>query len=533
QFKKYLERIEDPNYQGGSWALPENPTTSEKTKYELCEKVIKYKRNHKFTTEKLAQKLQLSKAETEDILYCRIDYLTLDRLLAYTDKLFAPAQKVCEHDCQLIFNELAITKITITDYYQTKPGRKMITHELIVELIKTLDGRQAEPEPKKNPHDREVFVRNRILYKTKKQYIKIMGYKAEEIERKFRSLAHNLKEDCQLLAKFFDKITELKNAKSKITRFESQTEFEENKRKLTRQCQEAINGLQIRTGSSTSIGGVCLIWADYADHLDGLISAFRRDLESLNGEIDRIPYDVGKKLKKLKIEEQNLKRTIEENLKRANSEKDPDKKRKLLILVDEDKKKLQTNYEEQKKIRIGENFDPDKSIDEFINGIEDKLAGRNRPSRNPRTPNIDPTGSGGGSGSRTGGDTSNPLDPFQTNPNSNPNQNPFQNKQLIIFAGIAVLKKTIITTSKTMTNPQDLKNKLGEYTKELEQKLEPWQRGTLILALITLLLISIYLLTKKEPPQPRELTDTERKRIEAIAEERILKRAEFLNRLRK
>jgi hypothetical protein len=92
EFKKYLERIEDPNYQGGSWALPENPTTSEKTKYEVCEKVIRYKRNNKFTTEKLAQKMKLSKAEVEDILYCRIDYLTLDRLLSYTDKLFAPSQ---------------------------------------------------------------------------------------------------------------------------------------------------------------------------------------------------------------------------------------------------------------------------------------------------------------------------------------------------------------------------------------------------------------------------------------------------------
>jgi hypothetical protein len=92
EFKKYLERIEDPNYQGGSWALPENPTTSEKTKYEICEKVIRYKRNKQLTTEKLAQKMKLSKAEVEDILYCRIDYLTLDRLLSYTDKLFAPSQ---------------------------------------------------------------------------------------------------------------------------------------------------------------------------------------------------------------------------------------------------------------------------------------------------------------------------------------------------------------------------------------------------------------------------------------------------------
>ena len=92
EFAKYLAKIEDPNYQGGSWALPEKATTTEKVKYEICEKVIRYKRNNKFTTEKLAQKLQLSKAETEDILYCRIDYFTLDRLLSYTDKLFSPSQ---------------------------------------------------------------------------------------------------------------------------------------------------------------------------------------------------------------------------------------------------------------------------------------------------------------------------------------------------------------------------------------------------------------------------------------------------------
>ena len=84
-----------------------------------------------------------------------------------------------------------------------------------------------------------------------------------------------------------------------------------------------------------------------------------------------------------------------------------------------------------------------------------------------------------------------------------------------------------------MTNSTEIKNKLGEYTEGLEQHLESWQRGALILVLTGLLLISIYLLTKKEPPQPRELTEAERKRIEALAEERILKRAEFLNRLRK
>ena len=78
-----------------------------------------------------------------------------------------------------------------------------------------------------------------------------------------------------------------------------------------------------------------------------------------------------------------------------------------------------------------------------------------------------------------------------------------------------------------------LKNQLGKYTEQLEQKLEPWQRGLLIIALTTFLIFVIYQLTKKEIPEPRELTEAERKKLEAPVEERILKRAEFLSRLRK
>ena len=93
-----------------------------------------------------------------------------------------------------------------------------------------------------------------------------------------------------------------------------------------------------------------------------------------------------------------------------------------------------------------------------------------------------------------------------------------------------------------MTNSQEIKQKLGENTELLEKKvkelspyytnLEPWQRGTLILILTFLLLIATYQLLKKPTLIPKELTETERKKIEALAEERILKRAEFLRKLR-
>lgn len=77
-----------------------------------------------------------------------------------------------------------------------------------------------------------------------------------------------------------------------------------------------------------------------------------------------------------------------------------------------------------------------------------------------------------------------------------------------------------------------MKEPLAKLTQQLENHLEPWQRGTLILVLSTFLLFSLYLLTKKETPPPRELTEAEKKRLEALAEERILRRAEFLRKLR-
>lgn len=88
EYKKYLEELSDPNYSGGSWFLPENATPLEQAKYEICKQVVSYKLDTKISTEKMAQKIQLSKAETEDILYYRIDYFTLDRLVAYATRLF-------------------------------------------------------------------------------------------------------------------------------------------------------------------------------------------------------------------------------------------------------------------------------------------------------------------------------------------------------------------------------------------------------------------------------------------------------------
>ena len=70
EFEKYLAEIE-------------------RAKYNICQNILRYKRENKLTREKLAQKIQLTKAETEEILFCHINSFTLDRLTEYADRLFS------------------------------------------------------------------------------------------------------------------------------------------------------------------------------------------------------------------------------------------------------------------------------------------------------------------------------------------------------------------------------------------------------------------------------------------------------------
>ena len=90
-FKEYLTEIENLEYDDAdaSWGLPENATTLEKAKYELCEKILGYQQENNLSDKEIAQKIHLTTGETRDILYCHIDYFTLDRLITYASRLFS------------------------------------------------------------------------------------------------------------------------------------------------------------------------------------------------------------------------------------------------------------------------------------------------------------------------------------------------------------------------------------------------------------------------------------------------------------
>ena len=92
-FKEVLAEIESPQDWGnGSWALPENPTPLEKAKYELCRQIVAYKQDNELSTKKIAEKINLTNSETQDILLYHIDYFTLDRLITYAGRLFSPRE---------------------------------------------------------------------------------------------------------------------------------------------------------------------------------------------------------------------------------------------------------------------------------------------------------------------------------------------------------------------------------------------------------------------------------------------------------
>ena len=93
KFKEFLKKVEDPNYQREiNRALPPNANSLQVAKYKLCKQMLVYQQEKKLTDEEIAKRIKLSVAEVEDILFCEIEKFTLDRLITYADKLFAPCQ---------------------------------------------------------------------------------------------------------------------------------------------------------------------------------------------------------------------------------------------------------------------------------------------------------------------------------------------------------------------------------------------------------------------------------------------------------
>jgi predicted XRE-type DNA-binding protein len=81
------ERLSDPSYVGGNLALPANATGVERAKYDLCQIIAKYQREHQLLQKDIAAMLGVDDSRVSDILRGKIEGFTLDRLVSYAEKL--------------------------------------------------------------------------------------------------------------------------------------------------------------------------------------------------------------------------------------------------------------------------------------------------------------------------------------------------------------------------------------------------------------------------------------------------------------
>lgn len=91
--RRVREKLSDPDYQGGNLALPANASETDRAKYQLCQLIAKYQREHRLLQKEIAEKIGVDDSRISDILRGKIESFTLDRLIGYAEKLH-PGLKV-------------------------------------------------------------------------------------------------------------------------------------------------------------------------------------------------------------------------------------------------------------------------------------------------------------------------------------------------------------------------------------------------------------------------------------------------------
>jgi len=87
ELERVIKKFSDPNCKEINIGLMPDASELDKTKYDICQSIARYKRINKLTPAKLAQKIGISQAKTDDILFGRINELDLNALVSYTEKL--------------------------------------------------------------------------------------------------------------------------------------------------------------------------------------------------------------------------------------------------------------------------------------------------------------------------------------------------------------------------------------------------------------------------------------------------------------
>ena len=85
--KRVRKKLSDPDYRGGNLALPKNATEVDRAKYQLCQLIARYRREHSLLQKDIARRVGVDESRISNILRGRIQSFTLDRLISYAEKL--------------------------------------------------------------------------------------------------------------------------------------------------------------------------------------------------------------------------------------------------------------------------------------------------------------------------------------------------------------------------------------------------------------------------------------------------------------
>lgn len=72
----------------GSFVISKDAPLSDKVKYELCRKILEYRRIHDLSQKDLAKKLSLDEPEISRVLHYKIDRYSIERLISYVAILY-------------------------------------------------------------------------------------------------------------------------------------------------------------------------------------------------------------------------------------------------------------------------------------------------------------------------------------------------------------------------------------------------------------------------------------------------------------
>lgn len=80
-------KLSAPHFRGGNLALPSEASEVDRAKYQACQLIAKFKREHGWMQKEIAEKLGVDESRISDLLRGKVESFTLDRLIGYAEKL--------------------------------------------------------------------------------------------------------------------------------------------------------------------------------------------------------------------------------------------------------------------------------------------------------------------------------------------------------------------------------------------------------------------------------------------------------------